>query len=83
MNTIISLEGIDEQDIDYSVEYTYTVDSDYGSDADGQRGEVRVERTITRIEHLNGCLVDPHAAPWNWEECEAILARRRQGEGRR
>ena len=76
MNTIISLEGIDEQDIDYAVEYTYTVDSDYGSDADGQRGEVRVERTITRIEHPNGCVVDPLTAPWIWEECEVILAQR-------
>ena len=39
-------------------------------------GEVRVERTITRIEHPNGCLVDPHTAPWIWDECEAILAQR-------
>ena len=76
MNTIISLEGIDDTEIDYVVEYTDTVDSDYGSDADGQRGAVQIERTITRIEHTNGCLVDPHTAPWIWEECEAILAQR-------
>ena len=75
-HTIISLEGIDDTEIDYLVEYAETVDDDYGSDADGQRGEVRVERTITRIEHHNGCLVDPRTAPWSWEECEAIFAQR-------
>lgn len=76
MNTIISLEKIDDTEIDYVVEYTDTVDSDYGSDADGQRGAVQVERTITRIEHTNGCVVDPQTAPWIWDECEAILAQR-------
>ena len=76
MNTIISLERIDDTEIDYVVEYTDTVYSDYGSDADGQRGAVQIERTITRIEHPNGCLVDPKTAPWIWDECEAILAQR-------
>jgi len=76
MNTIISLERIDDTEIDYVVEYTDTVDTDYGSDADGQRGAVQVERTITRIEHTNGCVVDPQTAPWIWDECEAILAQR-------
>ena len=75
-HTIISLEGIDDTEIDYVVEYTDTVDSDYGSDADGQRGAVQIERTITRIEHTNGCVVDPKTAPWIWEECEDILAQR-------
>lgn len=75
-HTIISLEKTNGTYTDYIVQYTDTIDADYGADADGQRGEMLTERTITRIEHTNGCLVDPETAPWIWEECEAILAQR-------